>query len=25
MTDTWSKETKLGAGARYIIKHFAGG
>jgi len=22
MTDTWSKETKLGAGARYIIKHF---
>jgi hypothetical protein len=22
MTDIWSKETKLGAGARYIIKHF---
>jgi hypothetical protein len=22
MTETWSKETKLGAGARYIIKHF---
>jgi len=22
MTGTWSKETKLGAGARYIIKHF---
>jgi hypothetical protein len=22
MTGTWSKETKLGAGARYILKHF---